>query len=92
MLSCSSRDCLFVTLWSVARQAPLSMGFSRREHCSGLPFPSPEDLSDLGSEPMSLMSPALAGWFFTTGVTWEALSAKHCHPRLFAQRCMGFYK
>jgi len=48
------------------------MGFSRQECYSGLPFPSPGYLSDLGNEPMSFMSPALAGRFFTTGTTWEA--------------------
>ena len=42
-----------VTPWTVARQAPLSMGFSRQEDWSGLPFPSPEDLPDLGIEPRS---------------------------------------
>ena len=40
-----------VTLWTVACQAPLSMGFSRQEYWSGLPFPSPEDLPDSGIEP-----------------------------------------
>ena len=45
------------------RQAPLSMGFSRQEYWSGLPFPSPRDLPDPGIEPKS---PALAGAFFTT--------------------------
>ena len=39
---------LFLTLWTVARQAPLSMEFSRQEYWSGLPFPSPEDPSDPG--------------------------------------------
>ena len=38
--------CLFATLWTVAHQAPLSMEFSRQEHWSGLPFPSPNDLPD----------------------------------------------
>ena len=54
------------TLWdprTAARQAPLSMGFSRQEHWSRLPFPSPGDLPR-GVEPTSLMSPALAGGFF----------------------------
>ena len=41
------------------------IGFSRQEYWSGVPFPSPGDLPDLGIEPMSLMSPALAGRFFT---------------------------
>ena len=44
---------LFATLWTVARQAPLSMGFSRQEYWSGLPFPSPGDLPDPGIEPGS---------------------------------------
>ena len=52
----------FVTLWTVAHQAPLSMGFLRQEYWSGLPFPSPRDLPDPGIE---LTSPALAGGFFT---------------------------
>ena len=44
----------FVTLWTVAHQAPLSMEFSRQEYRSGLPIPSPDDLPDLGIEPGSL--------------------------------------
>ena len=51
------------TPWTAAHQAPLSMGFPRQEYWSGLPFPSPGDLSHPGIEPMS---PALAGEFFTT--------------------------
>ena len=47
------------------------MGFSRQEYWSGLPFPPPVDLPDLGIEPASLMSPALAGGFFTASATWE---------------------
>ena len=50
------------TLWTVARQAPLSMGFSRQEYWSGLPFPPPGDLPDPGIEPGS---PILADGFFT---------------------------
>ena len=42
-----------MTLWTVARQAPLFMEFSRQEYWSGLPFPSPGDLPDPGIEPMS---------------------------------------
>ena len=42
---------LSATLWTVARQAPLSMGFSRQEYWSGLPYPSPGDLPNLGIEP-----------------------------------------
>ena len=48
-----SRVPLFVTPWTVAYQAPLSMGFSRQEYWSGLPFPSPGDLPDPGIEPRS---------------------------------------
>ena len=58
-----------VTPWTVARQAPLSMGFSRQEYWSGLPCPPPGNLLDSGT---SLLSPALAGRFFTTSTTWEA--------------------
>ena len=56
MLSCVR---LFATLWTVAHQAPLSMGFSRQEYWSGFPFPSPGDLSDQGIEPASPESLAL---------------------------------
>ena len=56
----------FASPWTVALQAPLSMGFSRQEYWSGLPFPSPGDLPDPGIEPASLASPALPGGFFTT--------------------------
>ena len=76
VLSHLSRVRLFVTLWTVAHQAPLSMGFSRQEYWSGLPFPSPGDLPDPGIKPTSLTSPALAGGFFffkTTGATWAAV-------------------
>ena len=52
---------LFATPWTVAHQAPLSMEFSRQEYWSGLPFPSPGDLPDLGIKLMSPVSPALAG-------------------------------
>ena len=48
-----SRVQLYVSPWIVARQAPLSMGFSRQEYWSGLPFPSPDDLPDPGIEPRS---------------------------------------
>ena len=53
----------FGTPWTVAHQAPLSMGFSRQEYWSGLPFPTPGDLSDPG---IKSASPALAAEFFTT--------------------------
>ena len=49
------------------------MGFSRQEHWSGLPCPSPADLPDPGIEAVSVVSLALGGGFFTTSATWEAL-------------------
>ena len=52
---------LFVTLWAIAFQAPLPMGFSRQESWSGLPFTSPGDLPSPGTEPTSLEFTALAG-------------------------------
>ena len=79
VLSCFSRVWLCETPWTVARQVPLSMGFSRQEYWSGLPCPPPGDLSDPGIKPVSLtlhVPPALAGRFFTTSATWEAL---HSH-------------
>ena len=61
MLSCFSHVRLFTTPWTVALQAPLSMRFSRQEYWSGLPWLN-----------LCLLSPALAGGFFTTSTTWEA--------------------
>ena len=57
---------VFAILWTVASQAPLSMGFSKQEHWSGLPCPPPGDLPDPEMELQSSESPALAGGFFTT--------------------------
>ena len=59
-----------MTTWTVAHQAIVPMEFSRQEYWSGLPFPTPGDLPDLGIESVSLGSPALAGGLFTT---WETL-------------------
>ena len=65
-----TKSCLTLeTLWTVAHQAPLSMGFPRQEYWSELPFPSPGDLPDPGIELTSLISPALTGRFFTTSTT-----------------------
>ena len=73
VLSHFSRVRLFATLWTVACQAYLSMGFSRQEYWSVLPYFPPGDLPDPGIEPVSYASaPALAGEFFTTRATWEA--------------------
>ena len=60
-------------LRTVACQAPLSMRFSRQEYWSGLLYSPPGDLPDPAIEPVSLLSPALAGGFFTISATWEAL-------------------
>ena len=64
---------VFATLWTVALQAHLSMRFSRQEYWSGLPCPSPGDHPHSGIKLPSPKSPALAGQFFTTSTTWEAL-------------------
>ena len=63
---------LFTPLWTVAHQAPLSMGLSRQEYWSGLPCPPPGDLPSPGIKPTSLISLALAGGLFSTSATWEA--------------------
>ena len=73
---CSSHVQLFMTLWTLAQQ-DISMGFSKQEYWSGLSCTPPGDLPNPGTEPVSLMSPALAGEFFTTNTTWETI-------RLFA--------
>ena len=57
---------LFETPWIVALQAPLSMEFSWQEYWIRLPFPPPGDLPNPEIEPVSLVSPALAGGFFTS--------------------------
>ena len=55
-----------MTPWTVARQAPLSMGYSRQEYWSGLPCPPPEDLPNPWIEPGVSCSSCTAGRFFTT--------------------------
>ena len=87
VLNCFSCVWLFVTLWTIACQAPLSMGFSRQEYQNGLPCPPQGDLPDPRIEFVSLKSPALAGGFFTTELpekpkyyttlTQQKLEAKH---------------
>ena len=57
----------FLTPWTGARQAPLSVGLSRQEYWSGFPFPTPGDLPDTETEPES---PALAGGIFTTSADY----------------------
>ena len=70
-----SRVRLFATLWTVGLQVLLSLRFSRREHWSGWRWPPPGDLPTLGSSLRLITSPALAGGFFPTSATWEALSS-----------------
>ena len=69
----------FATPWTIARQASLSMGFSRQEYWSGLPFPPLGDLSDPGIE---LESSALAGGFFTTEPLGKHLELTGTHTKL----------
>ena len=69
VLSCFCPVQLFVSLWTITHQASLTMGFSRREYWYGLPHPPPGDLPNPGFKLRSLMSPALAGEFFTSGTT-----------------------
>ena len=64
---------LFATLWTVACQAPLFMGFSRQDW-SGLLCPPPGDLPNPGIKPASLISAALAGRFFTTSAIRKPMS------------------
>ena len=74
----------FATPWTVARQAPLSMGFSKQEHWTGLPFLSPGDLSNPGIEVMSLVSLVLAEGVFTT-------SATYCVYYILINKCIYKY-
>jgi len=78
VLSPFTHVCLFATPWTVAHQAPLSKGFSRQEYWSGLLCPPPGDLPNPGIESEFLMSPALAGLFFTNSATWEAPEMHPC--------------
>ena len=79
LLSHFSPVWLFATLWTVACQAPLSIEFSRLEYWSGLPCPPPGNLPDPGIKRAFLISPALAGRFFTISTTWEAPELTYYH-------------
>ena len=70
--------CLTLTLWTVAHQAPLSMRLSRQEYWSGVPFSIPVDLPNPGIKPVSLVSSALPGGFFTTSAAWKAILWNAC--------------
>ena len=69
---------LCATLWILACQAPLSMGFSRQEYWNGLPFPPPGDLADLGIKPASLLS----------NLHWQLGLYYWCHLGVYAHMCM----
>ena len=75
MLCVHSLSCvrLLAASWTVAHQALLFVEFSRQEYCRKLPFSTPEGLLNLGIEFPSVASPGLAGRFFITRATWEAL-------------------
>ena len=75
MLNCAL---LFATLWIVASQAPMSIGFSRKNTGSILPFPPPGDLPDPGIEHKSPVSPALASRLFTTEPPGNTSYIGHC--------------
>ena len=81
IIACSvTQLCLLcVTLWTVAHQAPLSMGFSRQEYWIGLSCPPLGDPPNPGIKAASLLSPALAGRFFTT----EPPGKPPCRGRCF---------
>ena len=86
---CSVTSVVFdsATPWTVSpwglHGTPLSMGFSRQEHWNGMPCPLPGHLPNPGIEPVSVMSSALAGRFFTTIATWGALPSCYLQPILF---------
>ena len=77
---------LFETPWTVAHQSPLSMGFSRQEYWSGLPFPSSGDLPNPGIEPRS---PAFSSKFFTIWASREAPCSLQNWPLLLCWEGMG---
>ena len=85
----------------IALQAPLSMDFSRQEYWSGLSFPSPGDLPKAGTEPASLVSPALAGGFFTTEPAgkpildcrkWREGTDVHIHRKIIQKHLKIFFQ
>ena len=69
---------IFVTPWTIARQAPLSIEFPRQKYWSRLSFAAPGDLPDPGIKLASLVSPELADTFFTTSATWEFVEGLLC--------------
>ena len=90
MISCFSNVRLFVTLCTVAHQAPLSKGFSRQEYWNGLPCPPPGDLPDPRFKSTSLISSALAGRFFTTSATWESQRQRNQRSKYYDPMNVGY--
>ena len=86
MLSCSVIS-NSLPPWTAAHQAPLSIGLSRQEHWSGMPFPPPGDLPDPGIEPASHVAPALAGRIFTADP-----SGKHPKEDMWIQMANKYMK
>ena len=89
VLSCFSRVWLFMTLWTVAHQAPLSTGFSSQENLSGLPCPPPEDLPDPGIKPMTSASPALQADSLPTQPPGKPRNTKSESESEVAQSCLS---
>ena len=79
---------LFATPWTIAYQAPLPMEFSRQEYWSGLPFPTPGDLPNPGIKPAPLVSPVLAGRFFTTVPPGKPLASNTSIPLTSWHMCV----
>ena len=93
VLSCSAVSNCLRPPWTVARQAPLSMGFPRQEYWSRLPFPSPGDLPDPGIKPASFASPALTGIFFTTEPYEKVLPVRYTYSLLCpVNTAVSFFK
>ena len=88
VLSHFSRVWLFATPWTVAHQAPLSMGLSWQEYWSGLPFPPPGDLPGPGIEPMALHWQADS---FITSTPWEAATDTHSDSLIMSSRLRSLH-
>ena len=78
------------TLWTIAHQAPLSLGLSRQEYRSALPCPPPGNLPNPGIKPASLTSPALAGRSVTSSATWHHIQT-NCVTNGNSS-CLWFYE
>ena len=87
MLSHTVMSNSFATLWTLAYQAPLSMRFSRHEYWRRLPYPPSGPLPDPQAKPISLISPTLAGRFFTTSATWETKTWSSVQFSSITQSC-----